>query len=247
MKTIIIIALVLFVSGYLFVRWANAPENVAALQQKRLIDAADKESVIQELKKEQEAIREKIADLRCVIHEDFKTNKFTQLHSLDSRTFRFENHEAIYSNLVTQGQLANAYFVLSDQSFTDFVAEIEFEISGEILKCGIVWDCQLEPSEQGAYPSNFQGVYSGPSTYIVQTTERVDRLIGGYFSVFRNQKVRVERIGQHVKATLNDKVLYDKKIDQQSKGKVGIYGTHNGGVKYPTTIYCHIKSFKVFG
>ena len=149
-------------------------------------------------------------------------------------------------NLVTQGQLANDYFALSKEAFSDFVAEIEFEISGEILKCGIVWDCHLERTQTGDYPSSFQGVYSGPSTYIVQTNERVDRLIDGYFSVFRNQKLRVERIGQHLKATLNDTLLYDKKVDQMHKGKVGIYLTHSGGNKYPTTIYCNIKSFKVF-
>lgn len=243
MKTFLIILLILLALGYMFVQWANRPENVAALQQKRKDETFKK---LEETKRniaQDEAIKSKTANMSLVIDEDFVQNKFNNLVSPNPTIFKFKNDKAEYSNLITKGQYAADYFAFSAESFKDFVGEIEFDVSGDIIRCGIVWDAVL--AEKG-HPTSYQAFYSSPSTYFIETIDRENHLIDGYFSVFTHQKLRIERIGQHVKAILNDKVCFDKNQNNQSQGKVGIYLSHIGGVEYPTSIKVVIKSFKVF-
>lgn len=245
MKMILFILLLLFIAGFFVIQWANQPENVKALLEVR--EKVAKENMVKDSSKLVQLTdrNAKLASMQLVIYEEFKKDQFDYLKCTHNNIFTFNDQMAIYSNLVTKGQLANEFFALSTENFKDFVAEIEFEISGEIIKCGIIWD-GINNDVNSIFPASYQVFCSGPSTYFLKTNKTFDHLIEGYFSVFRNQKLRVERIGHHLKTSINDKVIFDKQIANAHEGKVGIYIKHSGGDEYPVSIYTKIKSFKVY-
>jgi hypothetical protein len=245
MKTIIILLTVLLVLGYFFVQWANKPENVAALLQERKEKASKKIADEKQKAIRTKQLAAKVATMSLTIDENFAHQKFDYLsyNTNDGRFIKFKDGMAVYSDLITKGQSASDYFVFSKEDYQDFVAEVTYEIWGSGAFCGIVYDAKL--NEKG-YAVAHQAAYAGIG-YLYLRTDGLDNFrIGGFMESINKQVLRVEKIGTHLKAQVNGKVLFDADVTTHTHGKVGLFLSHGGGGEYPASIIVNIKSFRVW-
>lgn len=241
---VIIIVLAL---GFLFVQWANKPENVAEF--KRIKEAETTKKIEDEKRKVEleKEIEAKKANLKLVIDEKFANNRFEFLDYKfsESSPFKFENNEFHYSVFSTRNSNQTNYFIFSKEDFGDFAAEMDFTIHGYEARTGIFWDAQPNGERN---PNSYQVAYSSASGLDVEAGDDGDSYnLGSFFESLTTQKLRVERFGKNLKVRVNDKVLFDKNIANAGQGKVGIFLRNRGGNKNDSgSINIDIKSFKVW-
>ena len=246
MKIFAIILLSILCLGYLFVQWANKPENVEALKKRRAMEATQKIETEKEQARMRKEIEAKKATMKLVIDENFANNKFEQLAFKDNTItyFEFEKNEFNFSGLVTKGQNAQDYFITSKDDFGDFTAEIQMGIWGGDCHAGIFWDAK----ENGDMnPKEYQAAYSSPNRLYVEAGDQETFNLGGTISSENNQLLRVERVGKSLKVSVNGRTLFDEQVESVGKGKVGIFVGHRGGIRDNVqSISIGIKSFKVW-
>ncbi len=259
MKILLAIAGVVIIGvlilGFLFVRWANQPENVAALQKEREREAAQKieddKKKVEDAKKQVEIDKEieaKKANLKLVIDENFANNRFEFLDYKfqNSSQFKFKDNQFNYYVFSTRGSNPNNHFIFSKEDFTDFAAEIDFRISGYEAIAGIFWDAQPNGDRD---PTVYQAAYSSASGLNVEAGDTEESFnLGSFFESVTEQKLRVERFANRLKVSVNDKVLFDKIVKDTGQGKVGIFLRNRGGNKDESSnsISIDIKSFKIW-
>ncbi|HEV7643943.1 MAG TPA: hypothetical protein VGO50_08395 [Pyrinomonadaceae bacterium] len=241
------------VIGYLFVSWANKPENVAALQKQRETESAqkaldEKERAAAKEDAEKEIV-EKKANLKLAIDENFADNKFEFLdYKFDqSSQFKFKDNKFNYSVFSTRNSNPSNHFIFSREDFGDFAAEIEFEVHGYESRVGIFWDAQ--PNSDGNHdPETYQAAYSSAGGLDVKAAGDWETFnLGNFFEAVTTQKLRVERLGKSLKVSINDKMLSDKILKDGGQGKLGILLRNNGGNKKDSNpIDIDVKSFKVW-
>jgi hypothetical protein len=250
MKVILVILAVVIVGflilGYLFIQWANSPENVAATKKQYEAEAAKKkedEKRKVELDKEFEA---KSANLKLVIDENFAANRFEFLdYQLGkSSLFKFEKNQFIYSVFRVKGSNPTNYFIFSKEDFGDFAAEMDFDIWGREGKAGIFWDAQPNGDRD---PVDYKRAYSSSSGLDVEAGISESFDLGSFLESLTTQKFRVERFGKRLRVSVNGKVFFDENIENAGQGKVGIFLRNRGGSKDDAdSIEIDIKSFKVW-
>lgn len=250
-----VIIIGVLVLGFLFVRWANQPENVAALQKEREREAAQKieddKKKIEDAKKQIETDKEieaKKANLKLVIDENFANNRFEFMdYKFDkSSQFKLENNKFSYNVFSTRGSNPYNYFIFSKEDFADFAAEMDFDINGYEANAGIFWDAQPNGDRE---PNSFQVAYSSASGLIVGAGGEEETFnLGTFFESLTTQKLRVERFANRLKVTINGEVLFNKIINNMGQGKVGIFLRNRGGNRDDSSsaIRVEIKSFKVW-
>ena len=239
--------------GYLFVSWANKPENVAALQKQRETEAAqkagdEKERAAAKEEAEKETA-EKKANLKLAIDENFADNKFEFLDYRfeDSSQFKFEDNKFNYRVFSTRNSNPSNHFIFSREDFGDFAAEIEFDVHGYESRVGIFWDAQPN-SDSNHDPDAYQAAYSSAGGLDVKAAGEWETFnLGNFFESVTTQKLRVERLGKSLKVSVNDKMLSDKILKDAGQGKLGILLRNNGGnTKDANQIDIDVKSFKVW-
>lgn len=235
--------------GYLFVSWANQPENIAALQKQRETEAAQKaRDEKARADAEKEAV-EKKAGLKLAIDENFADNKFEFLdYKFDqSSQFTFKDNKFNYSVFSTRNSNPTNHFIFSREDFGDFAAEIEFDVHGYESRVGIFWDAQPN-SDSNHDPDAYQAAYSSASGLDVKAAGDWETFnLGNFFEAVTTQKLRVERLGKSLKVSINDKVIFDKILKDGGQGKLGILLRNNGGNKKDSNpIDIDVKSFKVW-
>ncbi len=234
--------------GFLFVRWANSPEQFEALKKKRETEAAQKiedEKRKVELDKEFEAKR---ANLKLVIDENFASNRFEFLDYKfsSSSLFKFENNQFHYSVFSTKDSNPANYFIFSKEDFTDFAAEIDFDIHGFESRSGIFWDAQPNGDRD---PNDYKTAYSSASSLDVEAGDKTEIFnLGSFTQSLTTQKLRVERFGVNTQVSVNGKILFDQTSENAGHGKVGIFLRNRGGNRDDSSgsIDVDIKSFKVW-
>ena len=241
-----IIIIGFLVLGFLFVRWANQPEQVAEFKRMREAEAtkkADDEKKRGELEKE---IAAKRANLKLVIDENFANNRFEFLdYKFDkSSLFKFKENKFNFSVFSIKNSNPTNYFIFSKDDFGDFAAEMDFDIHGYYSRAGIFWDAQPNGDRD---PTAYQAAYSSASGLDVEAGESESFNLGSFTESVTTQKLRVERFGKNLKVSVNDKVLFDKTIENAGQGKVGIFLRNRGGSKDSSdSITVDVKSFKVW-
>jgi hypothetical protein len=252
MKIILIIlgvVIVVFsILVFLFIRWANSPEQVAESQRWRKEQAAKKiedEKNKAALEKEIEAKR---ANLKLVIDENFANNRFEFLDYKfsESSPFKFKDNQFHYSVFSTRGSNPINYFIFSKEDFEDFAAEMDFDIHGYDSRAGIFWDAQAGGDRN---PTEYRVAYSSASGLDVEVGKDGESYdLGSFFESLTTQTLRVERFGKNLKVSVNGKILFDKVTENSGQGKVGIFLRNRGGNKddSSSSINIDIKSFKVW-
>lgn len=253
MKILAIVIISILILGYLFVQWANKPENVAALQQKRVNDAAQK---IEDTKKEaifrkeqavfQKEIEAKKATMKLVIDENFAKNRFEQLDFKYSKSsyFKFEKNQLDFSGMIFKGQNAQDYFITSKDDFGDFTAEMQTGTWGSYAFAGIFWDARDTGDRN---PKQYQAAYATPNTLYVETGDKDYFNLGGLIASENNQVIRVERFGKHLKVSVNGRILFNETVASAERGKVGLLIGHRGGIRPGTeSVSIGIKRFQVW-
>jgi hypothetical protein len=245
MKMTILMLFILLVLGFLFVKWANKPENVAAIQNERKEKALEKAEIERQKTLQLKDFDAKKAMMKLVIDEDFtkKAFQFLDFRPELLNLVEFKDKMAEYATLTTRGQNASSFFIFSKEDYEDFIIEIEMEIWGYGACGGIVWDAELDHNNN---PINFETAYSSPSSLYVRTTKSKSFMLSGILLDENKQVIRAERIGNHLKISVNGISQFGENVEIIGKGKVGIYLGHGGGGDYPETIKVNIKSFKVF-
>ena len=253
MKILAITILSVLVLGFLFVQWANKPENVDALLKKRKMEAIQKkeneanEAVAHKEKAlRQKEIETKKANTKLAIDENFANSRFERLDFKDSNItyFKFGKNEFEFSGMVFKGQNAQDYFMSSKDDFGDFIAETQLGIWGSDAYAGIFWDAKANGDRN---PVQYQAAYSSPNTLYVEAGEKERFDLGGVISSENNQLLRVERFGKNVKVSVNGRILFDEQVESAGNGKVGLFIGHRGGIRNNVqSISIGIKSFKVW-
>ena len=234
---------------FLFIRWANSPEQVAETQKQYREQAAKKiedEKRKVELDKEIEAKR---ANLKLVIDENFVNNQFEFLDYKFSpkAPFKFEDNQFHYSVFSTRSSNPINYFIFSKEDFADFAAEMDFDIHGYESRAGIFWDAQ--PANGDRDPTAYKVAYSSASGLDVEDCDVKESFdLGSFFESVTTQKLRVERFGKNAKVSVNGKILFDQNSENTGQGKLGIFLRNHGGNKDDSSgsISVDIKSFKVW-
>jgi hypothetical protein len=244
-----IVLVFVLVAGYLFVSWANQPENVAALQKQRETESAQKALDEKERAAAEKETAEKKANLKLAIDENFANDKFEFLdYKFDgSSQFKFKDNKFNYSVFSTRNSNPSNHFIFSREDFGDFAAEIEFDVHGYESRAGIFWDAQPN-SDVNHDPETYQVAYSSASGLDVKAAGDWETFnLGNFFEAVTTQKLRVERLGKSLKVSINDKVLSDKIFKDGGQGKLGIFLRNNGGNKKDSNpIDIDVKSFKVW-
>ncbi|RRB01125.1 hypothetical protein [Larkinella rosea] len=254
MKILAIVIVSILALGYLFVQWANKPENVAALQEKRKQDAAQK---IEDAKKEairqkeqavfQKEIEAKKAMMKLVIDENFAKNRFEQLAFRYEKIpyFKFEKNQLDFTGLIYKGQNAQDYFMTSKDDFGDFAAEMQTGTWGSDAFAGIFWDAQYKGDQN---PKHYQAAYASPNTLYVETGDDDEHFnLGGLIASENNQVIRVERFGNHLTVSVNGRILFDENVESAGRGKLGVLIGHRGGIRPgPESISIGVKRFQVW-
>ncbi len=232
---------------FLFVRWANQPEQVAELKRRREAEATkkvDDEKKRAAIEKEVEAKR---ANLRLVIDENFANKRFEFLdYKFDkSSQFTFEENKFSFSLFSIRNSNPANYFIFSKEDFGDFAAEMDFDIHGYYSRAGIFWDAQPNGDRD---PTAYKTAYSSASGLDVEAGDASESFnLGSFSKSVTTQKLRVERLGKSLKVSVNGEVLFDKIIENAGTGKVGIFLRNRGGSKDSSdSITVDIKSFKVW-
>jgi hypothetical protein len=254
MKILIVTIITLFILGFLFVRWANKPENVEAFRKQKQteeIQRIDGEKRDAKMRKAQVLVNkneeEEKSAARIVIDENFEKGRFEKLrfNYADISYFRFGKDAFTFSGMVTKGENAQDYFIVSEEDFSDFPAEMQVGIWGGDAFTGIFWDAK----ENGAKnPDEYQVAYASPDRLHMKAGgEEDDYVLGGVVASENNQLIRVERFSQSLKVSVNGKIYVNEKVKSGDRGKVGILTGHRGGVRIGVqSISIAIKSFKVW-
>jgi len=250
MKIVLIISGVIVLGvlalGFLFVRWANRPENVAEIKRTREAEAAKKladENSKAEIEKE---VAAKKANLKLVIDENFAAQRFEFLDYKFERSsqFKFKDNKFNYSVFSTRNSNPVNHFIFSKENFGDFAAEMNFTIHGYDSRAGIFWDAEPNGDRD---PQTYECAYSSASGLEVEAGESESYDLGSFFESVTTQKLRVERLGRNLKVSVNDKVLFDKNIEKPGQGKVGIFLRNRGGSRDSSdSIDIDIESFRVW-
>lgn len=253
MKILAIAFVSVLVLGFLFVQWANKPENVDALKKKRAMEATQKleeEKVQAEIRTEKAIVHKEIetkkATMKVTIDEHFANNRFEQLdfHYDHINYFKFGKNEFNFSGMVAKGQNAQDYFIISKDDFGDFTAETQLGIWGGDAYAGIFWAAKNNGDKN---PKEYQAAYSSPNKLYVEAGNEESFSLGGLISSENNQLLRVERFGKNVKVSVNGRVLFDEQVESAERGRVGIFVGHRGGIRNTVqSISIGIKSFKVW-
>lgn len=253
MKILAITILSVLVLGFLFVQWANKPENVEALKKKREMEAIQKtENEEKEAKARvehaliQKEIESKKVSMKLVIDENFANNQFERLDFKSGHIgyFKLEKNELNFSGMLTKGQNAQDYFITSKDDFDDFIAEMQIGIWGENAFAGVFWDAKPNGDRN---PEQYQAAYSSPNTLYVEAGDKERFSLGGLISSENNQLLRVERFGKNVKVSVNGRTLFDEQVESTNSGKVGIFIGHRGGTRNTVqSISIGIKHFRVW-
>lgn len=250
-----IIIIGVLVLGFLFVRWANQPENVAALQKEREREAAqkieDEKKRLEDAKKQVEIDKEiesKKANLKLVIDENFANNRFEFLDYKfqNSSQFKFKDNQFNYYVFSTRNLNPVNHFIFSKEDFVDFTAEIEFRIHGYEANAGIFWDAQANGDRD---PPDYKVAYSSASGLTLEAGDAEENFnLGSFFESLTTQKLRVERFANRLKISVNGKVMFDEIVKDTGQGKVGIFLRNRGSNKddSSSSINIDIKSFKVW-
>lgn len=240
---------VVIVLGYLFVSWANRPENVDALKKQREAEAAQKAQDEKERAQLEKEMPARLANLKLAIDENFANGKFEFLDYKfeNSSQFKFKDGKFNYYVFSTRNSNPSNHFIFSKEDIGDFSAEMEFDIHGFDARAGIFWDAQPNP-ENHRDPVAYNVAYSSASGLDVDAGgEATSYDLGTFFEAVTTQKLRVERIGRSLKVSINDKVMFDKILKGSAEGKVGIFLRNRGGNKDDANpIDIDVKSFKVW-
>ena len=253
MKILAIIIVTVFAFGFLFVQWANKPENVEALKKKRAMEVTKKlenekaQAIIRSEKAiAHKEIEAKKATMKLVIDEHFADNRFEQLdfHYGHINYFKLGENEFNFSGMLTKGQHAQDYFIRSKDDFGDFTAETQLGIWGGEAFAGIFWAANDNGDNN---PLAYQAAYSSPNKLYVEAGNDKSFSLGGLISSENNQLLRVERFGKHIKVSVNGRTLFDEQVESAQRGRVGIIVGHRGGIRNSVqSISIGIKSFKVW-
>lgn len=249
---IIISVLVL---GFLFIRWANSPEQVTALKKEYEREAAQK--IEDEKKRAEDAIKQveidkeieaKKANLKLVIDENFANNRFEFLDYKfqNSSQFKFKDNQFNYYVFSTRSSNPTNHFIFSKEDFTDFAAEMDFRIHGYEANAGIFWDARADDDRD---PTAYKVAYSSASGLTLEAGDAEESFnLGSFFESVTEQKLRVERFANRLKVSINGKVFFDEIVKDTGQGKVGIFFRNRGGNKdnSSSSIDIDVKSFKVW-
>jgi len=232
---------------FLFVRWANQPEQVAELKRTREAEATKKAEDDKKRAAMEKEVAAKKANLKLVIDENFANNRFEFLdYKFDKLSlFKFEENQFHFSIFSIRNSNPTNYFIFSKEDFGDFAAEMDFDIHGYYSRAGIFWDAQPNGDRD---PTVFQTAYSAASGLDVEVGDDSESFnLGSFAESVTTQKLRVERLGKSLKVSVNGEVLFDKTIENTGQGKVGIFLRNRGGSKSNSdSINADIKSFKVW-
>lgn len=234
--------------GFLFVRWANSPEQIAEMQKLYKEEAAKKiadEKNKAALDKEIEAKR---ANLKLVIDENFVNKRFEFLdyNFSPNAPFKFADNQFHFSIFSTRGSNPANYFIFSKEDFADFAAEMDFDIHGYESRGGIFWDAQPNGDRD---PAVYKTAYSSASGLDVIAGNKTESFnLGSFAESVTTQKLRVERFGTNTKVSVNGKILFEQTSENAGQGKVGIFLRNRGGNidDSSSSISVDIKSFKIW-
>lgn len=243
---VIIVGFIILV--FLFVRWANSPEQVAEFKKMKETEAAKKAEDEKRRAEQEKEIEAKRANLKLVIDENFANNRFEFLdYKFDkSSQFKFKDNQFNYYVFSTRNSNPTNFFIFSKEDFGDFAAEMEFTIHGYEARTGIFWDAQPNGDQN---PTAFKTAYSSASGLDLEAGDAEESFnLGSFFESLTTQKLRVERFGAHLKVSVNGEALFDKDTKNAGQGKVGIFLRNNGGNRDDSShsIDIDIKSFKVW-
>lgn len=241
------ILICVFVLGYLFVSWANSPENVEALKKQRETEAAKKIQDEKDRAESEKQAESKKANLKLVIDENFASGKFAFLdYKFESSSqFKFKDGAFNYYVFSTRNSNPTNHFIFSREDFDDFAAEMEFVIHGYDSRAGIFWDAQPNANPNHD-PASYKVAFSSASGLEVRAGETSHYDLGTFLESVTTQKLRVEKFGKIVKVSVNDKPMFDKNVDG-GRGKVGIFlRNHGGNSEDANPIDINVKTFKVW-
>jgi hypothetical protein len=232
--------------GFFFVRWANQPGQVAELKRMREAEATKKAEDDKKRAELEKAIEAKRADLKLAIDENFVNDRFEFLdYKFDkSSQFKVKENKFNYSVFSTGNSNPTNYFIFSKEDFTDFAAEMDFDIHGYDSRAGVFWDAQPNGDRD---PTAYQVAYSSAGGLDVEAGISESFDLGSFAESLTTQKLRVERFGKNLTVSVNGKVLFDKIVGNAGRGKVGIFLRNRGGSKDRSdSIDIDIKSFRVW-
>lgn len=243
---VVIIGFIILV--FLFVRWANSPEQVAEFKKMKEAEAAKKAEDEKNRAEQEKEIEAKRANLKLLIDESFADNRFEFLdYRFDkSSQFKFKDNKFNYYVFSTRSSNPTNHFIFSKEDFGDFAAEMEFTIHGYEARAGIFWDAQPNGDQN---PTAFKTAYSSASGLDLEAGDTEESFnLGSFLESLTTQKLRVERFGTHLKVSVNGETLFDKNIENKGQGKVGIFLRNNGGNRddSSSSIDIDVKSFKVW-
>lgn len=231
--------------GYGFVHWANKPENVAALKQKRKDDAARKA----EDEKQAAELAQRYAGwkvgLKLAFNEDFADNRFHYLKdtlSPKDTTLMVKDHTFKYDALLTKGVGTYSWRYLSKEEFGDFAAEVTFSVWGDHGYAGVTWEAGRDKDGNPVY----YDAYANPSNVFVDSEDSDHEGLGGFLEAVNQQTIRVEKLGRSLKVYDNGKKVHDELLPRDQPGKVGIYLGQRGGVDTTSSVSIAVKSLKVW-
>ncbi len=273
MLKIAFVVLVIFIAaGFMFVQWANRPENVDALlkarEQKKIqakadslqAEIAEKQKKAEEasaFRREEEVQRKTEADLKLVVDETFKGNVLKYLDLSKNAGGKLEDNSLVFSAITYRKTSTEHILALTKQEYDHFAAEMEMEIWGDELIVGIVFNYkegrtksligELDTWKADRIGSGLQRVRlrlnnDDEQKSLVSLKEALT------FKSIPKQKIRLEKKGKHLKMSVNGQVKFDKTVKEYSalNGKMGVYVAVTNSSDWNGSVLANIKSFKVW-
>ncbi len=260
MKVFLILIIVLFALGYMFVQWANKPENVEALLKQRKADSLNAELASKKVNKTKpnpqtpEDEGDSKVSSGLIVDENFANNRFQSLKKYPESTAEIKDNTLIFSTLVQQKKSYSNILALTDGEYVDFVAEMEIELAGDIIGLGIAFNFKesMKKTIFGEMKTwNSDAVYSGLQYMASELGGSIEneRLVK-FTEVFKSitkQKLRIEKNNNRLKISINGQLVQDRLIEKMTypKGKIGILVRANNSSSYPQSVIGTIKNFKV--
>ena len=272
LKIAFAVLVMVIAAGFLFVQWANRPENVDALlkarEQKKIqakadslqAEIAEKQKQAEEasaFRKEQEVQRKTEADLKLVVEETFKGNLVEYLDLPKNARGKLEDNSLVFSAIAYRKASTEYILALTKQEYDHFAAEMEMEIWGDELTIGILFNYkegrqktligEMDTWKADRIGSGLQRVRlklnkDDEQKSLVSLKEELT------FKSIPKQKIRLEKKGKRLKVSVNGQVKFDKTVEEYSalNGKVGIYAAVSNSSDWNGSVLANIKSFKVW-
>lgn len=247
----ILILLSIILLGYLFVQWANKPENVKALLEERAEEQRRKiieDSLRKEAEKKEALIQQKTeAELQFVFEENFDNNSFKYLINQGVKRAIFENNKLHFSApIVTPKSQIDVVLGLTNDEYENFVAELDIDLSEGDIRKGVVFNAKFQKN----------GALIGD--YLLVGKKHVNILVGNESEIKNiefdleeqsQQKIRFEKKGKSIRISINGQLVFEKTVEKykNDNGAIGIGVKYfNNNKDFNRSVKTIIKGFKLW-